>query len=54
MFSFMIFRMSESEYELIADETLDSLTELFEDLPEKLELDPDYDVTFNVSCDTRS
>ncbi|XP_060570814.1 frataxin, mitochondrial-like [Ruditapes philippinarum] len=39
--------LSESEYEVLADETLDSLTEMFEDLPDKFELDPDYDVTFN-------
>ncbi|XP_045216381.2 frataxin, mitochondrial-like [Mercenaria mercenaria] len=40
-------QLSEAAYEELADETLDSLTEMFEDLPEKLDLDPDYDVTFN-------
>lgn len=40
-------QLSEADYEILADETLDSLTEIFEDLPEKFDLDPDYDVTLN-------
>ncbi|KAL4227878.1 hypothetical protein ACF0H5_013319 [Mactra antiquata] len=40
-------QITEAEYEEMADETLDSLTEMFEDLPEKFDLDPDYDVTLN-------
>lgn len=44
-----IFRLSANEYEHVADETLDSLTEVFEDIPERLDCDPEYDVTYNVS-----
>ena len=44
-----IHRLSELEYEKLADETLDSLTELFEDLPDRLSsCDSEYDVTLGV------
>ena len=41
--------LSALEYEQLADETLDSVSEVFEDLPERLSCDPEYDVTFGVS-----
>ena len=44
-----IYSLSALEYEQLADETLDSLTEVFEDLPERLTCDPEYDVTLGVS-----
>lgn len=44
----VIFRLSANDYENIADETLDSLTEMFEDIPEKYDCDEEYDVTYNV------
>ncbi|XP_052278325.1 frataxin homolog, mitochondrial-like isoform X2 [Dreissena polymorpha] len=39
--------LSPAEYEEIADETLDSLTEAFEDLPERLECHPEYDTGYS-------
>ncbi|ESO88094.1 hypothetical protein LOTGIDRAFT_126633 [Lottia gigantea] len=38
--------LSPNQYEELADETLDSLTEYFEDLPDKISCDSDYDVIF--------
>ncbi|KAK6179107.1 hypothetical protein SNE40_011539 [Patella caerulea] len=38
--------LTPNQYEDIADETLDSLTEYFEDLPERITFDFDYDVMF--------
>ncbi|XP_059161734.1 frataxin, mitochondrial-like [Physella acuta] len=38
--------ISEAEYEALAEETLDSLTEFFEDLPETEACDEDYDCAF--------
>ena len=44
------FRLKDYEYEQLADETLDSLTEVFEDLPDRLgSCGTEYDVTFGVS-----
>ena len=43
------FRLTEMEYEVIADETLDSLAEMFEDLAERIDCDSDYDVLLGVS-----
>ena len=45
----LLLRLTPAQYEQVADETLDSLTEIFEDLPERLDCDPQYDVTFSVS-----
>lgn len=41
--------LSESEYEKLADETLDSLAEYFEDLTDEPFTGADYDVVFSVS-----
>ena len=40
--------ISEAEYENYAEETLDSLTEFFEDLPETEQCNEDYDCAFGV------
>ncbi|XP_062595227.1 frataxin, mitochondrial-like [Saccostrea cucullata] len=40
-------QLSESEYHAVADETMDSLTEFFEDLPEVAPCDSDYDAQYN-------
>ena len=48
-FNVYISSLSALEYEQLADETLDSVSEVFEDLPERLSCDPEYDVTFGVS-----
>ena len=48
------FRLKDYEYEQLADETLDSLTEVFEDLPDRLgSCGTEYDVTFGVSSVNR-
>lgn len=44
----MTCRLSANEYEDIADETLDSLTEMFEDIADKFDCDQEYDVSYNV------
>jgi len=41
-------RLSANEYEDIADESLDSLTDMFEDIAEKFDCDEEYDVMYNV------
>ncbi|KAK3098420.1 hypothetical protein FSP39_019278 [Pinctada imbricata] len=38
--------LSSNDYEVVADETLDSLTEFFEDLPERLRCDEEYDTSY--------
>lgn len=38
--------MTEAEFEQIAESTLDSLAEYFEEIPDKIKCDGDYDVTF--------
>uniref|UniRef100_A0A0B6ZJR4 ferroxidase n=1 Tax=Arion vulgaris TaxID=1028688 RepID=A0A0B6ZJR4_9EUPU len=50
--------ITESEYEICAEETLDSLTEFFEDLPENESCSEDYDcaygagvLTVHIGCD---
>jgi len=45
---FLVCRLSKNQYEMIADETLDSLTEMFEDIPERFNCDPEYDVAYSV------
>ncbi|XP_061192305.1 frataxin, mitochondrial-like [Saccostrea echinata] len=40
-------QLSESEYHAVADETMDSLTEMFEDLPEVAPCDPEYDAQYS-------
>lgn len=40
-------QLTKAEYEDFADETLDSLTEMFEDIQERLDVDKEYDVSFN-------
>ena len=41
--------LSTNEYNAVADETLESLTELFEDLPERLQCDLEYDASYGVN-----
>lgn len=40
--------ITEAEYEALAEETLDSLTEFFEDLPENVSCNDDYDCAYGV------
>lgn len=40
--------MSEMDYHIVADETMDSLTEAFEDIGDTLPCDPEYDAQYSV------
>lgn len=40
--------MSEIDYHMVADETMDSLTEAFEDIGDTLPCDPEYDAQYSV------
>lgn len=43
--------MSEIDYHMVADETMDSLTEAFEDIGDTLPCDPEYDAQYSVPTD---
>ncbi|XP_052796067.1 frataxin, mitochondrial-like isoform X2 [Mya arenaria] len=40
-------QLTPNKYEEIADETLDSLTEMFEDIQERFDCGPEYDVSYS-------
>ncbi|XP_048737891.2 frataxin, mitochondrial-like isoform X2 [Ostrea edulis] len=40
-------QLSELEYHAVADETMESLTEVFEDLPDSVPCDPEYDAQYS-------
>ena len=49
MVTFQFRRLSESQFDIICNETLDSLAERFEDIADNL-IERDFDVTFAVCC----